>query len=165
MGRHLADLGHRVIGHISGPSSYRSAHERHRGLIQGLADRGLTLDERYHLEGGYTFESGTECARRLLALTPRPTAIFAGNDEMAVGVYRAAHEAGLDIPRDLSVIGFDNSPLVSKVWPPLTSVRLPIRDMGSIAARKLLAQTSGSPPEQDITVSPVLVMRQSTAAP
>jgi LacI family transcriptional regulator len=163
--RHLADLGHQVIGHISGPSTFRSAHERHRGLIQGLSDRGLSLDERYHIEGGYTFESGIICAKHLLALTPRPTAIFAGNDEMAAGVYRAAHEAGLDIPGDLSVVGFDDSPIVSKVWPPLTSVKLPIRDMGAIAARKLLAQITEAPAEQDISVSPVLVVRQSTSIP
>jgi len=130
-----------------------------------LADRGLSLDERYHIEGGYTFESGILCGQHLLAMTPRPTAIFAGNDEMAAGVYRAAHEAGLDIPGDLSVVGFDDSPIVSKVWPPLTSVRLPIRDMGAIAARKLLSQITEAPGEQDISVSPVMVVRQSTSIP
>jgi LacI family transcriptional regulator len=164
--RHLADLGHRVIGHISGPSSFLSAHERRRGMIEGLASRGLTLDERYQAEGGYTFESGLAAARRLLAMKPRPTAIFAGNDEMAAGVYRAAREAGLDIPRDLSVIGFDDSPIADKVWPPLTTVRLPIRQMGALAARKLLAQERGEPLEgQDSAVTPALVVRQSTAAP
>jgi LacI family transcriptional regulator len=163
--RHLADLGHRLIGLISGPSSFRSAHERHRGLSEGLADYGLSLDERYHIEGGYTFESGILCAKHLLSLAPRPTAIFAGNDEMAAGVYRAAHEAGLDIPGDLSVVGFDDSPIVSKVWPPLTSVRLPIRDMGAIAAGKLLTQIAEVPAERDSSVSPVLVVRQSTCIP
>lgn len=165
--RHLADLGHERIGHISGPSSFRSTHERRKGFVQGLADRGLTLDERYNIEGGYTFESGIVCAKQLLALTPRPTAIFAGNDEMAVGVYRAAHEAGLEIPRDLSVVGYDDSPIVSKVWPPLTSVRLPIRDMGSMAARKLLAQAQGGGGKDtpDYSVSPALVVRQSSSLP
>ena len=164
--RHLADLGHRAIGHISGPSTFLSAHERRRGVIEGLASRGLALDERYHVEGGYTFESGLAAARRLLAIEPRPTAIFAGNDEMAAGVYRAAREAGLDIPRDLSVIGFDDSPVADKVWPPLTSVRLPIRQMGALAARKLLAQEQGAPVEGlETAVTPALVIRQSTAAP
>jgi LacI family transcriptional regulator len=164
--RHLADLGHRAIGHISGPSSFLSAHERRRGVIEGLASRGLTLDGRYHAEGGYTFESGLAAARQLLALQPRPTAIFAGNDEMAAGVYRAAREAGLDIPRDLSVIGFDDSPIADKVWPPLTTVRLPIRQMGALAARKLLAEEQNGPAEaQETVVTPALVIRQSTAAP
>ena len=161
--RHLADLGHRVIGHIAGPASFRSAHERHRGLIEGLAGRGVAFDGRYYAEGGYTFESGVLCARRLLALDPRPTAIFAGNDEMAAGVYRAAYEAGLDIPGDLSVVGYDDSPIASKVWPALTSVRLPIREMGGLAARKLLAQAPGAAVEpQEFSVSPSLVVRQST---
>lgn len=164
--RHLADLGHKVIGHISGPSTFRSAHERHAGVIEGLASRGLDFDPRYHAEGGYTFDSGILAGHALLALDPRPTAIFAGNDEMAAGVYRAAREAGLDIPHDLSVIGFDDSPVAAKVWPPLTTVRLPIREMGAIAARKLLAQAPGAPPEgRDITVQPALIVRQSTAAP
>jgi LacI family transcriptional regulator len=165
--RHLADLGHERIGHISGPVSFRSTHERLRGFRQGLADRGLSLDERYVVEGGYTFESGIVCAKHLLSLEPRPTAIFTGNDEMAVGVYRAAHEAGVDIPDDLSVVGFDDSPIVSKVWPPLTSVRLPIRDMGAIAARKLLAdaQKGGGREIEEYSVSPALVVRQSTSVP
>jgi len=164
--RHLADFGHKIIGHISGPSSSRSSHERHRGVSEGLASRGLSLDPRYHAEGGYTFESGIAAARQLLVLDPRPTAIFAGNDEMAAGVFRAAREAGLDIPRDLSVVGFDDSPVAAKVWPPLTTVRLPARDMGAIAARKLLAQEPGTAPDlQEVPVAPALVVRQSTAAP
>ena len=163
---HLADLGHRVIGHISGPANFRSAHERHQGVIEGLAARGLELGADYYAEGGYTFDSGVQATQKLLATTPRPTAIFAGNDEMAAGVCRAAREAGLDIPRDLSVIGFDDSPMAGKVWPPLTTVRLPIREMGAIAARKLLAQAPGAVPEsRETAVEPVLVVRQSTSAP
>ncbi|HMA52087.1 MAG TPA: LacI family DNA-binding transcriptional regulator [Magnetospirillaceae bacterium] len=162
--RHLADLGHTAIGHVSGPATFRSVHERHGGVIEGLASRGLEFDPRYYAEGGYTFESGIVAGRALLALDPRPTAIFAGNDEMAAGIYRAAREAGLDIPRDLSVIGFDDSPVATKVWPPLTTVRLPIREMGAIAARRLLAQAPGAPPEgREILVEPALVVRQSAA--
>ena len=164
--RHLADLGHKAIGHVSGPATFRSVHERHGGVIEGLASRGLEFDRRYYAEGGYTFESGVLAGRALLSLDPRPTAIFAGNDEMAAGVYRAAREAGLDIPRDLSVVGFDDSPVATKVWPPLTTVRLPIREMGAIAARKLLAQAPGAAPEgREILVEPALVVRQSTAVP
>ena len=164
--RHLAELGHRVIGHVSGPAGFRSAQERRRGVIEGLAAFGIDFDPRYLSEGGYTFDSGIAAGHALLALDPRPTAIFAGNDEMAAGIYRAARELGLDIPRDLSVIGFDDSPIAAKVWPPLTTVRLPIREMGAISARKLLAQAPGAPPEgRDITVQPVLIVRQSTAAP
>jgi LacI family transcriptional regulator len=166
-GRHLAALGHRVIGHISGPDDFRSSIERGAGLAEGLAESGIALDPAYCLKGGYTYDSGIDCAKILLALQPRPTAIFAGNDEMAVGVYRAAHEAGLTLPDQLSVIGFDDSPIAAKVWPGLTSIRLPIRDMGRLAARKLLAQAQIGEEwnGQDVDLHPSLTERQSTARP
>ena len=164
---HLAGLGHHLIGHITGTPTFRSSHERQKGFEQGLIERGLHLDERYTMHGAYTFESGIACAKQLLSLSPRPTAIFAGNDEMAAGVYRAAHEAGLVIPDDLSVIGFDDSPIVLKVWPPLTSVLLPVRDMGRIATEKLMAVVQHGPGTEieKYHLSPALVVRQSTAAP
>ena len=165
--RHLADLGHAHIAHISGPATSRSTQERRAGFAKGLAERGLSFDPAFLVEGGFTFESGIVCAKQLLSLTPRPTAIFAANDEMAAGVYLAAHEAGLEIPKDLSVIGYDDSPIVSKLWPPLTSVRLPIREMGSMAARKLLAQTSGEESAEvaAYAVTPTLVLRRSASMP
>jgi LacI family transcriptional regulator len=161
--RHLADLGHRRIAHVTGPLSFRSTHERRRGFAEGLAERGITLDAAWVAPGAYTFESGAERARELLAQTPRPTAIFAGNDEMALGVYQAAREAGLRIPEDLSIVGYDDSPIAARVWPGLTSARLPIRDMGRIAALKLLQQTDlGKGGEIDERVKPALVVRAST---
>jgi LacI family transcriptional regulator len=165
--RHLAALGHTRIAHISGPSTFRSSHERRRGFRDGLAGLGLKLDEKFHREAGYTFESAIAAAAALLAVNPRPTAIFAGNDEMAAGVYKAARNAGLDIPRDLSVVGFDDSPVASRMWPLLTSVRLPIRDMGRLAAEKLLGTgPDHHAPVADVTeVHPVLILRESTAPP
>jgi LacI family transcriptional regulator len=162
--RHLADLGHRRVAFVSGPDMFRSSHERRRGFAQGLADRGLKLQPKYVKEGAYTFESGIACAKKLLAMDQPPTAIFAGNDEMAAGVYRAAREAGLEIPRDLSVVGFDDSAICSKVWPPLTSVLLPIREMGRIAATKLLVEGGLRERVDHPEVSPTLVVRQSTAS-
>jgi LacI family transcriptional regulator len=161
--RHLADLGHRRVAFISGPDMFRSSHERRRGFAQGLTDRGLKLQPKYVKEGAYTFDSGIACAKKLLAMDPPPTAIFAGNDEMAAGVYRAARDAGLEIPRDLSVVGFDDSAICSKVWPPLTSVLLPIREMGRIAATKLLIEGGLRERIEHPEVSPTLVVRQSTA--
>jgi len=163
---HLADLGHRRIAHISGPSTFRSAHERRRGFIAGLAERGLELAEAYDKVAGYTYASGVEQARALLTLPVRPTAIFAGNDEMAVGVYRAAHDLGLSIPDDLSVVGYDDAPIASQVWPALSSVRLPIRDMGKVAAERLL-QLATAPDEAGelVEFTPTLVARDSSAAP
>ncbi|MDE2134406.1 MAG: LacI family DNA-binding transcriptional regulator [Alphaproteobacteria bacterium] len=165
--RHLADLGHELIAHISGPASFRSSHERRRGFTEGLAERGLKLRRTYDREAGYTFDSGMAAAQELLSLNPRPTAIFAGNDEMAAGVYKAARNLGLAIPGDLSVVGFDDSPVASRMWPLLTSVRLPIRDMGRMAAEKLFhKRTERRARNDDVTeVIPTLVIRESSARP
>ena len=167
--RHLAELGHTRIAHISGPSLFRSAHERRRGFIEGLAAAGLTLAPQYNREAAYTFETGVEHAAALLAMNPRPTAIFCGNDEMAAGVYTAARNAGLVIPRDLSIIGFDDSAMASRLFPLLTSVRLPIHDMGEMAAAKLIATTRERrrphPQDEKTEVTPTLVVRESTATP
>jgi LacI family transcriptional regulator len=165
--RHLAQLGHTRIAHISGPASFRSAHIRREGFVKGLKEHGLALEPRYSVEGGYTFDSGVKCGAALLALKPRPTAIFTGNDEMAIGVFKAARDLGLEIPRDLSVVGYDDSPMASRVWPYLTTVRLPIRDMGRMAAEKLLAQDSGErpAPKDETEVRPSLVVRDSSGPP
>lgn len=165
--RHLAELGHRRIAFISGPDSFRSSHERGRGFRDGLAEHGLTLDPAYVRTGAYTFESGVEAAAELLALPEAPTAIFAGNDEMAIGVMKAARDRGLDVPGDLSIVGFDDLPMASRVWPNLTTVRLPIRDMGRMAAEKLTAGLRGLDAATIIQpeVDPSLVVRDSTARP
>lgn len=165
--RHLAELGHRRIAFISGPDSFRSSHERGQGFRDGLAEHGVTLDDAHVRQGAYTFESGVEAARDLLALPNPPTAIFAGNDEMAIGVMKAARDLGLDVPRDLSIVGFDDLPMASRVWPNLTTVRLPIRDMGRMAAEKLTAGLRGLDPATLVQpeVDPFLVVRDSTAPP
>jgi len=165
--RHLAELGHRRIAFISGPESFRSSHERGRGFAEGLSDHGLTLDPAYVRKAAYTFETGAAAAAELLALPDPPTAIFAGNDEMAIGVMKAARDRGLDVPFDLSIVGFDDLPMASRVWPNLTTVRLPIRDMGRMAAEKLTAGLRGLDPAtlEQPEVDPSLVVRDSTAPP
>jgi LacI family transcriptional regulator len=164
---HLAAMGHERIAHISGPPTFRSSHERRRGFREALAARGLKLRPSFDREGAYTFDSGIAAAHELLALNPRPTAIFAGNDEMAAGVYKVAHELGLEIPKELSVIGFDDSATSLRLWPVLTSVRLPVRDMGKLATVKLFARRAKKRPgEGEATeVMPKLVVRESTAPP
>lgn len=164
---HLAKMGHTRIAMIVGPPTYRSSHERLAGFSNALADRGLTLSPEYIAEGAYTFESGAACAELLLSRTPRPTAIFAGNDETAAGVYRTAYLRGLKIPNDLTVIGFDDSPLASRLCPSLTTMRQPIRDMGRLAAEKLIAKISKSegPSIAATTVFPHLVVRESSGRP
>lgn len=161
--RHLARLGHRRIALVAGAVGFRSSAERGRGFREALANEGVEFDEVFFEQGAYTFESGVEAGRRLIARDPRPTAVFALNDDMAIGVMQAAREAELEIPRDLSIVGFDDLPMASRVWPNLTSVRLPVRDMGRMAAEKLLASTRGLDPAQlkQPEVRPTLVPRAS----
>lgn len=159
-GEHLAALGHKEIGFIAGPPHYPSAHERREGFAGALAARGLKLSPKLIVEGAYSFESGVACAEALLAKKPRPTAIFASNDEMAAGVYKAAYAQGLRIPEDLSVVGYDDSPLATRMWPALTTVRVPLRDMGRKAAEKLIGSKAEAP-EAD-AMEARLVVRDSS---
>jgi len=164
---HLAKLGHTRIAMVVGPPTYRSSLERLSGFSNALTERGLTLLPEYIAEGAYTFESGAACAELLLSRVPRPTAIFAGNDETAAGVYRTAYLRGLKIPDDLTVIGFDDSPLASRLCPSLTTMRQPIRDMGRLAAEKVMAKIANldGPPSAATTVFPHLVVRESSGRP
>ena len=165
--RHIASLGHTRIAHIQGPDSFLSAAERLRGFRVGLAEYGLKIDPQLLLKGGYTFDSGMDCGEQLLALPERPSAVFAGNDEMAVGVYQAARRAGLRVPEDLSIVGFDDSPVATRIWPTLTTVRLPIVHMGRIAAQLLISNNDrmAMEPPGATSVMPSLLVRDSTAPP
>ena len=163
--RRLAELGHRRIAYISGPPLFRSAHERREGFIAGLAEYGLELAPELTVPGAYTYESGLARGRDLLARSDRPTAIFAGNDEMASGVYGAAHELGLRIPEDLSIVGFDDAPIATRMWPAMTSVRLPVREMGRAAAEQLFAKPKEGAKIATAEFTPALIERQSTAPP
>ena len=161
---HLLDLGHTRVAFIAGPDSFRSSHERKGGFVDGLTERGVSLPDSHIFQGAYTFESGIEGGEALLKLNPRPTAIFAGNDEMAAGVLHAARRAGLEVPKDVSVIGFDDFQIASRVWPALTTMRAPTREIGRMAAEKLIG--SGERGKRDTKdMLPSLVVRESTAKP
>jgi LacI family transcriptional regulator len=116
-------------------------------------------------EGAYSFDSGVTCAEALLVRRPRPTAIFASNDEMAAGVYKAAYRMRIQIPESLSVIGFDDSSLASRLAPSLTTIRQPIRDMGRLAAMKLLPTEGGAAGGLVSRVMLHLVVRDSSRPP
>jgi LacI family transcriptional regulator len=165
--RHIAALGHDRIAHIQGPETFLSAGERLRGFRVGLAEFGMKVEDRYLMTGGYTFESGITCGERLLSLDDPPTAVFTGNDEMAIGVYQAMRRAGLRIPEDLSIVGYDDSPMATRVWPPLTTVRLPTQYVGRIAVQLLVSNHDrmAMEPPPATSVMPSLVVRASTAAP
>jgi len=164
---YLEALGHRRIGLITGPPQYRSAHERISGFTAALEARGLTIPPEMVVEGAYTFDSGVACAEALLARRPRLTAIFACNDEMAAGVYKAAYRLRISIPEELSVIGFDDSPMATRLSPSLTTIRMPIRDMGRLAAAKLIPVKAADDMDTAVVtrVNLHLVVRESTQPP
>lgn len=164
---HLIQQGHKLIGLVEGPDGFRSASERRLGFEDALAVAGLKLPRSLIARGNYTFETGVTGANRLLDLSPRPTAIFASNDEMAAGVVFAARERGIAVPEELSVIGFDDTPIAAHIWPPLTTVRWPIVSMARSAARKLLGEMAGAPVAADepAMLPSTLVKRGSVAPP
>jgi len=137
-GEHLARLGHRRIAYIAGNLAYPSAHVRRRGFDEGLRRHGLAIAPDLDMPGDYSFESGYSASVRILNAAEPPTAIICCNDEMAAGAYKAAYERGIAIPGDLSIVSFDDSPLASRLSPGLSSVRLPIRDMGKQAAAAVI---------------------------
>jgi LacI family transcriptional regulator len=160
--RHLLGLGHRRIAMIAGPDSNLDAVERRHGFLAALREAGV---EPAVAPGHFTEESGHRAARELLAAAPRPTAIFAANDAMALGCLHAAHELGLRVPDDLALVGFDDIPGVSYVTPPLTTVHVPISELGERAVARLLAvlRTGEEPPREE-RLSVHLVVRQSCGA-
>lgn len=135
---YLIEKGHTRIGLIEGPRGFTSPRERRAGFEEALAAAGLDVDPNLVRTGHYTFESGVEAGQSLVELPQPPTAIFASNDEMAIGAIIAARRSGMLIPEDLSVVGFDDTPLSSHIWPTLTTVRWPIVDMARMAAHKLI---------------------------
>jgi len=165
--RYLIAQGHRRIGLITGPHGFRSSRERRQGFEDALAEAGIKLPRSLIADGNYTFESGISATQSLLDVSPRPTAIFASNDDMAAGVLLAARQRGLAVPEQLSIIGFDDQPLAARVWPPLTTVHWPMEAMGRSAALKLIADMideDNDVEEPSMFVS-TLVKRGSVAPP
>jgi LacI family transcriptional regulator len=140
---YLTDLGHRRIGHIAGEMKLVSANQRLQGYKDGLAAADIPIDEDLIQVGDYTTEMAVSCARQLLSLPERPTAIFAANDMTAMGVYEAARELGLQIPGDLSVVGFDNLREATFLNPPLTTIDQSIEKMGTMATEMLVKLVAG----------------------
>ena len=162
--RHLIELGHRRIGMIGGPERVLCSRARLDGYRAAMDAAGLAVEPSLIRYGDFHVEAGFEQARVLLDRADRPTAIFAGSDLQALGVYDAARQAGLRIPEDLSVVGFDDLPVARWIGPPLTTVRQPLVEMAAAAARLVLALAKGEQPEQTrIELATSLVVRQSTA--
>jgi LacI family transcriptional regulator len=140
MTRYLLSLGHQRIGFINGHPGHSASAQRFRGYMDGMTEAGLAVGADQVAQGFFTYRSGLEAAERLLTNSFNPTAIFASNDDMAAATMAVAHRKGLDVPHDLSVAGFDDTPLATMIWPELTTVRRPISDMAREAVRLLIAQ-------------------------
>lgn len=163
--RHLLALGHRRIGHIKGPLTHGARQWRHAGYRQALREAGIAYDPMLVVNGRFSYESGIVAANQLLDLEQPPTAIFAANDDMAAAVFRVAGERGLRVPRDLSVCGFDDTPIASHIFPALSTVRQPTAAMGRLATQQLIDRIGASGAGRMITVEHAVLVRESTAAP
>lgn len=161
---HLLRLGHQRIATITGPLGMMAGQERLKGYRQALTLRGLPVDEALIIEGDFTEDGGKAAMRQLLA--KEPTAVFAASDMMAIGAMKAIKEAGLRVPDDVAVVGFDDLPLSSVVEPALTTVRQPIERMGTMSAEVLISlieQETESP--QHLVLPTQLVVRSSCGSP
>ena len=171
MTRHLLSLGHQRLGFILGDRQQHSSERRLAGFRSAMRDAGLDPAQMSVLaQGDFSYRSGLDAAESLLAAPERPTAIFASNDDMAAATVAIAHRMGLDVPSDLAVVGFDDAPLATTIWPELTTVRQPVSAMAGAAVellvRHLRARRAGKPlPCEHVLMAFELVRRQSDAAP
>jgi LacI family transcriptional regulator len=162
MTEYLIGLGHRRIAFIIGRPGHHASGERLKGYKAALKAHRLPYVPEYVRQGDFLFDSGLDAARQLLALPKRPTAIFAGNDDMAAGVLMAAHEMGVKVPAQLSVAGFDDAAIARTVWPPLTTVLQPTYDLSYRAADLLLQYLQDDSPPRPARLPHRLICREST---
>ncbi len=147
MTEYLISLGHQRIAFIQGPPNHRTSTMRLSGFHDGLAGADVEVDKELIVEGAFTYRSGMQAGLNLLEASNPPTAIFAANDDMAAGVLAAVSEKGLKVPKDVSVVGFDDSPIATTVWPHLTTIRQPLAEMTEYAVR-LLSEVIKEPAKQ-----------------
>jgi LacI family transcriptional regulator len=170
MTEYLLSLGHRSIGLVKGHPTHIASTERERGFRAAVAEAGLRPEDVFIEQGYFTYRSGLEAGERLLSGSTRPTAIFASNDDMAAAVVSVAHRKGLDVPRDLSVVGFDDTAPATTVWPELTTIRQPVSAMAAKALELLLGELRVSRrgrtgTSQEAILDHELVIRESAGPP
>jgi LacI family transcriptional regulator len=161
--RHLLDLGHRRIGVIAGPSYASSSRGRVQGYRDAIAEAGLGVDPRLLVPSSFGIDAGAEAAEVLMRLDPAPTAIFAVNDNTAIGALSGLHRLGLSVPDDVSLVGYNDIPIVSRLTVPLTTVRVPFDQIAG-AALELLASEHIPARDRTRTATPTLIPRKSTAS-
>ncbi|MFM5953806.1 MAG: LacI family DNA-binding transcriptional regulator [Novosphingobium sp.] len=164
IGTHLVEQGHRRFGFVRGLQGHASAETRYDGFLAALADAGLGEDAVEARRGNFTFRSGLDCGQDLLAVVPKLNALVCANDDMAAGALLAAHKAGLRIPQDVAITGFDDTPVSEIVWPPLTTIHQPLRRMGARAVEQLAQRATADqgPRVGREIVGHELVVRDST---
>jgi LacI family transcriptional regulator len=164
MTRYLRSLGHVDIGFVKGPATHGAAGQRLQGFRDAMRELGGNLREEWVVAGNFNVRSGMEAGDALLSRGKRPSAIFASNDETANGVISAAYRAGLVLPRDLSIVGFDDSPIASSLWPRLTTVHQPLAQMAREAAAMLMEQIRSPGDARSKKIALKIVVRDSAAA-
>ncbi len=162
---HLTNLGHRRIAYIGKTAPARDAIERIAGYRAALDAANLPIDPQLQCDGAFTEADGYTATKTLLKLQEPPTAIFAGNDRQAAGVYRALHELGITVPSEMSVIGFDNLPFTELLNPPLTTVHAPRLELGRTAAAMVLRLINGEPLEMTRAVLPTEFIERQSCRP
>lgn len=162
---HLIRLGHRHIAVLAGPERSTTSADRLAGYRKAFEEHGLRLPGRWCVHGDLSPGSGLGVAAELMAAHPRPTAVLAVNDQMAIGAMRAILQRGLRVPQQVSVVGFDNIALASFVTPALTTMALPLHRMGAAAAETLLRVLAGAEKVEEVWFTPELVVRETSAGP
>ena len=162
---HLAEHGHERVAILTGGPANYDAQQRLAGYRRAVDDLDLVADPALEIAGDFTEEAGRSAVDRLLALDPSPTALFASNDSMALGALRGLHEAGVRVPDDVAVVGFDDIPMAPYATPSLTTVRAPTIALGTRAMNALLDASSGDEPSAHETLDTTLVRRESCGCP
>lgn len=160
----LVKQGHNKIGFIKGHSEHSATSLRYQGFAKAIKAAGFGVQPQYIAEGDFSFKSGVDAAENLLQLEAPPTAIFASNDDMAAGVVSVANRLGLLVPNDLSVVGFDDTPLARILWPQLTTIKQPIYEMGFQAVSLLIQPPKASDARLSYCLDHKLIIRDSTSA-
>lgn len=162
--QHLVNLGHRRIGFINGQGDWIEAQNRQAGYRLVLEQNGLPVDAALMRPGDWGVDSGYQAAQEMLALAVRPTAIFAANDMMALGAIYAIQDAGLRVPQDIALVGYDDRDFAAWIRPALTTIRMPSYEMGQAAAHQMLKQFAGEELEDATQIPGKLIVRQSCGA-
>jgi LacI family transcriptional regulator len=165
MTKKLIELGHTSIGFITGRKGTATTRRRLEGFLSAMKDANLSVPDSFIQEGNFEYRSALIAGEKLLKQSQRPTAIFASNDEMAAGLIAAAHKSGLSVPDDLSIAGFDDSLVATVVWPQLTTVRQPIKEMAATAVKILIEKCRTESDENpNMKLLPTeIIMRESTS--